>query len=86
VEGFESAFSRKNVSKFGDRSCPQEVLEELGEKIELLKLSVDKHPQLFQQFAVRSIPHYILFKRGKILWRKGGIITKRDLLHALKDF
>ncbi|HAH36384.1 MAG TPA: thioredoxin [Algoriphagus sp.] len=63
-----------------------EVLEELDGKIKLLKLNVDKYPQLAQQFAVRSIPHYALFKRGKILWRKGGIITKRDLEKALKGF
>ena len=64
----------------------EEVLEELGAKIKLLKLNVDKSPQLAQQFAVRSIPHYILFKKGKILWRKGGIITKRDLSSNLKGF
>jgi thioredoxin 1 len=64
----------------------EEVLNELGDKIKLLKLNVDKNPQMAQQFAVRSIPHYILFKKGKILWRKGGVITKRDLEKALKGF
>lgn len=62
------------------------ALEELGGKIKLLKINVDKHPQLSQQFGIRSIPHYILFKRGKILWRKAGIMTKKDLLQALKGF
>lgn len=62
------------------------VLDELEGKIKLLKINVDKHPQLSQQFAVRSIPHYILFKRGKILWRKGGLITKKDLIQNLKGF
>ena len=64
----------------------EEALADLGGKIKLLKLNVDKHPQLSQQFAIRSIPHYILFKRVKILWRKGGIITKRDLVQQLKGF
>ncbi len=64
----------------------QTVLTELEGKIKLLKVNVDKHPQLSQQFAVRSIPHYILFKRGKILWRKGGVLTKRELLQAFKGF
>ena len=64
----------------------EEVLTELNGKIKLLKINVDKQPQLSQQFGVRSIPHYILFKKGKILWRKGGIITKRDLEKALKGF
>jgi thioredoxin 1 len=64
----------------------QTVLSELEGKIKLLKVNVDKHPQFSQQFAVRSIPHYILFKRGKILWRKGGLMTKKDLLQNLKGF
>jgi thioredoxin 1 len=62
------------------------VLAELEGKVKLLKINVDKHPQLSQQFGVRSIPHYILFKRGKILWRKGGLMTKKDLLQNLKGF
>lgn len=64
----------------------EEVLTELSGKIKLLKLNVDKHPQMAQQFAVRSIPHYILFKKGKILWRKGGVITKRELLQSMKGY
>lgn len=62
-----------------------EVLTELDGKIKLLKINIDKKPQLAQQFAVRSIPNYILFKKGKILWRKRGLITKRDLLQGLKS-
>lgn len=64
----------------------QTVLTELEGKIKLLKVNVDKHPQLSQQFGVRTIPHYILFKRGKILWRKGGVLTKRELLQVFKGF
>ena len=63
-----------------------ESLAAMDGKIKLLRVNVEKHPQLSQQFAVRSIPHYILFKRGKILWRKGGIMTKKDLIQQLKGF
>lgn len=64
----------------------KEVLGEFSGKISLLKLNVDQNPQLGVQFGVRSIPHYILMKKGKVLWRKGGVITKRDLLKSLKSF
>lgn len=63
-----------------------QVITELGGKVKLFKLNVDRNPQVSLQFGVRSIPHYILFKRGKILWRKGGYMTKRDLLQAMKAF
>lgn len=63
-----------------------QVITELGGKVKLFKLNVDRNPQVSLQFGVRSIPHYILFKRGKILWRKGGYMTKRDLLQAMRAF
>ena len=62
------------------------VVAELEGKVSLYKVNVDKHPQLSQQFASRSIPHLMLFKKGKILWRKGGLITNAELLKQLKAF
>ena len=62
------------------------VVAELDGKVSLYKVNVDKHPQLSQQFAIRSIPHLMLFKKGKILWRKGGLITNAELLKQLKAF
>ena len=62
------------------------VVAELEGKVSLYKVNVDKHPQLSQQFAIRSIPHLMLFKKGKILWRKGGLITNAELLKQLNAF
>lgn len=62
------------------------VIAELEGKVSLYKVNVDKHPQLSQQFAIRSIPHLMLFKKRKILWRKGGLITNAELLKQLKAF
>jgi thioredoxin 1 len=64
----------------------EKVVAELQGKVTLFKVNVDKHPQLAQQFAIRSIPHLILFKRGKILWRKGGLLSSAELLKQLKSF
>ena len=62
------------------------VVAELEGKVSLYKVNVDKHPQLSQQFAIRSIPHLMLFKKGKILWRKGGLLTSAELLKQLQGF
>ncbi|MEK0442593.1 MAG: hypothetical protein RL403_1571 [Bacteroidota bacterium] len=64
----------------------EKVVTELQGKVSLFKVNVDKHPQLAQQFAIRSIPHLMLFKRGKILWRKGGLLTSAELMKQLKAF
>lgn len=63
-----------------------EAISEMGDKIKIMKINVDQNKQAALSFSVRSIPHYILFKKGKILWRKGGIIPKRDLISQLKGF
>jgi thioredoxin 1 len=63
-----------------------QVVAELAGKVILFKVNIDKHPQLAQQFAIRSIPHLMLFKKGKILWRKGGLLTSAELLKQLKGF
>ena len=63
-----------------------QVVTELAGKVALFKVNIDKHPQLAQQFAIRSIPHLMLFKKGKILWRKGGLTTSAELLKQLKGF
>ena len=62
------------------------VINDLQGKVTLFKVNVDKHPQLAQQFAIRSIPHLMLVKRGKILWRKGGLLTSAELLKQLQGF
>ncbi|MDA1267783.1 MAG: thioredoxin [Bacteroidetes bacterium] len=62
------------------------VVAELEGKVTLFKVNVDKYPQLAQQFAIRSIPHLMLFKRGKILWRRGGLLTSAELLKQLKGY
>jgi len=64
----------------------QDTVSELGDKIKILKVNIDQNKQAALSFSVRSIPHYILFRKGKILWRKGGIIPKRDLISQLKGF
>lgn len=63
-----------------------EVLADLDGRVKFLKIDLDKHPQVAQQFGIRSIPHYILFQAGEILWRKGGVFTKRELMQDLKRF
>jgi len=64
----------------------EKVIAEAGGKMILYKINVDKHPQLAQHYAIRSIPHLMLVKKGKILWRKGGLLNSADLTKHLSPF
>jgi thioredoxin 1 len=62
----------------------KEVKKEVGEKIRVLKVDVDRNPKAAQIFGVRGIPTFILFKNGKQVWRQSGAIPKRAILDAVK--
>ena len=59
------------------------ILEELktnmGDKVPVLKVDVDKNPQAAQSYQVRSVPTLVLFKNGNVLWRQSGVVTAKNL-------
>ena len=64
----------------------EKVVAEQNGKVSLYKINVEKHPQLAQHYAIRSIPHLMLVKKGKILWRKGGLLSSAELAKQLRPF
>ncbi|MEM9894984.1 MAG: thioredoxin [Bacteroidota bacterium] len=61
----------------------KEVKSELGDRIRLLKVDIDKNPQAAHAFKVRGVPTFILFKEGKAIWRQSGIVPRTELVRQL---
>jgi thioredoxin 1 len=65
------------------------ILEELGhsmqEKLKVVKMNVDENPTTPTQYGVRSIPTLILFKNGKALSTKVGLVQKNKLEEWVKE-
>lgn len=57
----------------------KQVKDELGEKVTILKVDVDKNAAIASNFQVRGVPTFILFKNGKQVWKQAGLISKTDL-------
>jgi thioredoxin 1 len=62
----------------------KEVKSDLGERINILKVDVDKNQAAAQKYAVRSIPTLLVFKNGKIVWRKTGVAQANEIISAVK--
>lgn len=58
-----------------------ELLEEI-EDIEILKVNVDKYPNIAKKYGVMSIPTLILFEKGKIKKTNVGLLD----LDQIKEF
>ncbi len=58
----------------------------IGEKATVIKVDVDRNQQAAQAFGVRGVPTLAIFKEGKIVWRRSGVISANELQRALDPF
>lgn len=63
----------------------KDVKAELGDRIKVLKIDVDKNPAIAGRFQIRGVPTIVLFREGKMLWRQSGVVPKDALLNAIGE-
>jgi thioredoxin 1 len=63
----------------------KEVKDELGDKIGIIKIDVDKNQQLAAQYQVKGVPTMVLFQNGKQVWRQSGVLKKKDIITILQE-
>ena len=63
----------------------ENVKKQLGENAGIYKIDVDKNPQIASNYQVQSVPTLMLFKKGKLLWRKSGVVTATELQQLIQS-
>ncbi len=63
----------------------EEISEELGDAVSIVKLNIDDHPDTPARYGVRGIPTMILFKNGEIAETKVGAAPKAALKEWLQS-
>ncbi len=60
--------------------------DSLGEKLRILKLDIDRNPDVANAFSITSVPTLILIKKGEIKWRQSGLMQAKQLQQVLQPF
>ena len=63
----------------------KQTKDELGDKVRIIKIDVDKNPEVAQQFQVQGVPTLILFRNGKIKWRQSGVVPANVLIQLINS-
>ncbi len=62
----------------------KEVKDELGDRLRVVKVDVDRNQAVAGRYQVRGVPTMILFKNGKVLWRQSGVLPRQALVQAIE--
>jgi thioredoxin 2 len=55
----------------------------LAGKALVLKVNTEEQPNLSVRYGVRSIPTFLVFHHGKVVWQKPGLMSHTQLEQAL---
>ena len=61
----------------------KEVASELGDRVRVIKIDVDKNQVVASQYHIQSVPTLMIFKNGEIKYKQAGVHTKQQLMNVL---
>ncbi len=63
-----------------------DVKTAMGDKVTIIKIDVDKNPEVSSQFQVQGVPTLILFKKGEVKWRQSGVVQAKELKEIIGKY
>lgn len=64
----------------------KETVHELNGKARVIKVDIDKSQSAAAKYQVQAVPTFIIFKKGKAVWRHSGMIDKSTLTKQILSF
>src|SRR6185436_4531817 len=64
----------------------KEVKSAVGDAATIIKIDIDKVPQIANTYGIQAVPTLAVFKEGKIVWRQSGVLPASEIKKSLLSF
>ena len=64
----------------------KQVKTELGDRIRILKVDVDKNPAIARKYVIQNVPTLMVFKNGEVKFRQAGVIPAQQIISIVRPF
>lgn len=64
----------------------EDIAKEMGERIDIVKIDIDKEPELTEKMDITIIPGLFFIKNGEVASRYAGFLPKERLQARLESF
>jgi thioredoxin 1 len=62
-----------------------ELAGKVGDKVRIIKIDVDRNPEIASNYRISGVPTLILFKKGEIKWRQSGVVPANALAEIINQ-
>ena len=63
----------------------QQLKQEMGDKLNIIKIDTEKNPDVAIRYQVRGIPNLILFNKGDLIWQQAGVVQLPQLKQIIEQ-
>jgi len=64
----------------------KEVKKQLKDSVAILKIDVDKNPEVAAKYQIRGVPTLMIFKESKQVWKQSGVVQANQLIEIINSF
>ena len=63
----------------------ENIDEKFGENLKILKVDIDKFPELSNKYNIMSVPTLIFFENGEIVRQETGFMPEEKIMEFIKS-
>jgi thioredoxin 1 len=64
----------------------QQVKHNLGDKVTIIKIDIDKNPAAANAYNIKSVPTLMIFQNGQQKWRQSGVVQAGQLQQVITQY